>query len=121
MGFPEEAVLVQLEGLIDRNAFWTQHEAQEELQKLLYFELAGEMPANLLAQEQPSSTTKSSRSSWFGRKASKIIEEIPIAARHKPSIVVDVQLKDVHFRMANDYGLYETTRAQAILVTVELG
>jgi hypothetical protein len=121
VGFPEEVVLVQLEGIIDSNEFWTQHEAQDELQKLLYFELAGEMPTTPLEQRQPSATKKPSKSSWFGRKANQLIDENPVAAPHKPPVVVNVQLKDVHFRIANDYGLYETTRAQAVLVTVEFG
>jgi hypothetical protein len=121
VGFSEEIVLVQLEGVIDSSAFWLQHEAQDELQKLLYFELSGEMPNVPLQQHQLSSSTKSpTKSSWFGRKANKIIDEIvPIAAPSKPPLAVNVLLKDVHFRTENDYGLFETTRAQAILVTVE--
>jgi hypothetical protein len=114
-------VLVQLESPIDSNEFWTQHEAQDELQKLLFSELAGELPANSLERQKPPSTKKPPRSSWFGRKASQTTDDIPIAAPHKPSVAVNVQLKDVHFRSANDYGLYETSRAQAILVTVEFG
>jgi hypothetical protein len=120
VGFDEEVVLVQLEGRIDSNQFWTQPEALEELQKLLYFAIAGEAPVQPVEQ-RPLLPKKPPRSSWFGRKSSSTIDQIPVAAPAKPPVSVDVQLKEVHFRTANDYGLYETTRARAILTTVELG
>jgi hypothetical protein len=113
-------VLVQLEGRIDSNRFWTQPEALEELQKLLYLAIAGNPPVQPVEQ-QPSLPKKPLRSSWFGRKTSQTIDQTLVAVPVKPPVSVDVQPKEVHFRIANDYGLYETSRARAILTIVELG
>jgi hypothetical protein len=116
VGFPEDErpTVIQLEGNQDTIEFWTQPEAIDELQNQLYAAVAEDVPQQL--PERPAAPP-AVKSSMFSRRQNKtVVTKAP--KPYRPPVTVEVQLDEAHFRSETEYGLYETLRGRAVLVTV---
>ena len=122
MGFSEDdrPIVIQLQGRSDETQFWTQEEALELLKDQLFTVIAGEAPERTIEPLPPRAPPLQKRSSMFGRKVKKEPEPVPDLTAKKAPVTVDVQLDQVHFRTETEYGLYETLRARAIMVTIDV-
>lgn len=113
--------LIQFEGRQNSMQFWSQDEALAELKVQLRDIVSDGMPAEIGQERQEKTVLPPTRkTSWFGRKPSKAAvptrEPQPAACLVK----VNVQLDEIYFRSETEYGLYETSRAQVIGVTVQI-
>ncbi|KAK4498139.1 hypothetical protein PRZ48_010795 [Zasmidium cellare] len=122
VGFPEDErpIMIQLEGRYDGTQFWTQREALDLLKEQMLLELGGVLPTPVVEQPLPPRPEPQSKSSFWGRKQSKAPEPRPVAKPPKPPVTVDVEMDQVNFRTETEYGLYETLRGRAVLVTVDV-
>ncbi|KAF2173802.1 hypothetical protein M409DRAFT_16073 [Zasmidium cellare ATCC 36951] len=123
VGFPEDdrPILIQLEGRYDGTQFWTQREALDLLKEQMLMELGGAIPAPAVEQTPPPPPIESQpKSSFWTRKQSKAPEARPITKQPKPPVTVDVEMDQVNFRTETEYGLFETIRGRAVLVTVDV-
>lgn len=122
MGFPQDdrPILIQLEGRYDGTQFWTQREALDLLKEQMLLELGGVLPTPLVERELPPLPEPQPRSSFWSRKQSKAPEPRPAMKPPKPPVTVDVEMDQVNFRTETEYGLYETIRGKAVLVTVDV-
>jgi hypothetical protein len=124
VGFPDDEtpILIQLEGLQDTLEFWTQEEARNQLQTQMLAAISDDMPTMAIDRPLPERPTppSSTKSSFFGKKQSKAPAAPTQANTVRPPVVVDVQLDEANFRAETEYGLYETLRCRALLVTVDV-
>ncbi|CAK4032159.1 Hypothetical predicted protein [Lecanosticta acicola] len=114
----DQPVLFHLEGRHDGSDFWTQQEPIMELRDQMLAELVGDEPqlAEQPLPERPVSPP-AARSFWSRRQAkAPVVRPQPT----KAPISVEVQIEQVHFRMENKYGLYETSRARAVMMVVDV-
>lgn len=124
VGFGEDdtPILVQLEGRQDHLEFWTQQTALATLHDQLLAAISEDMPTpeplETLLLEEPH---PGFRSSWFGRKQSKLPSLGPIMKMPaKVPVTVEVHLDEVHFRSETEYGLYQTLKGRCVWVAVEV-
>ncbi|USW56015.1 hypothetical protein Slin15195_G093340 [Septoria linicola] len=119
VGFDEDdlPIMVQLEGQYDGSRFWSQSEAIALLRDQMLKELGGETVAVPVREALPQRPVEPSRSSFWGRKPSRVVETKP-ARPTTPPVTVDIELDQVNFRTENDYGLYETIRGKGLLMSV---
>ena len=124
IGFPEDElpVLVQLEGGQDTAEFWMQEDARTQLQSQMLAAISETLPTNVVEQPLPqrSAPPPAGKSSFFGRKQGKAQDFKEAPEPVKPSVAVEVQLEEVHFRTETEYGLYETIRGRGVLVTIDV-
>lgn len=123
MGFPEDdlPILIQLDGRHDTLEFWTQREAISSLETQLLAAVADDLPAPSITQPLPLPEAPPKKSSMFGRRAVKASPSLsrPQTADTSP-VKVKAQLSETNFRDENEYGLYETVRGRALLVSVQV-
>lgn len=99
--------------------FWNQQEALNILQNQMLTALADDVsipPAEApLAAREPLQTRKS----FFGRKSSSRPEKKSNGQSVQlPPVDVQVMLDEVHLRTETEFGLFETLRGRAVIVTV---
>lgn len=118
VGFPggDLPVIIHLEGQLNSVEFWSQETAIVELRHQLQA-VAGHSD---LDQQEPVVKEPARKSSFFKRRppkaaAPKHIEPVRSSTR------ADVLLDDIFFRTETELGLYETVRAQVVMVTIDLG
>lgn len=102
--------------------FWTQEEARNELQRQLLAATSDDLPGTLVhphitEQSVPAPIVKSS---FFGTKQSKAPVALAPSEPVRTPVTVDVQLEEAHFRAETEFGLYETRRCRALLVTIDV-
>jgi hypothetical protein len=127
VGFPDDEtpIMIQLEGRHDILEFWMQSEALGLLQGQMLAAVSDGLPPPEPVPEPalPPRAPAPAKGSFFGRKQSKTAEPAPLPPKRmelvKAPVTVEVQLDDVHFRTENDFGLYETLRGRAVILTVE--
>lgn len=73
-----------------------------------------------IAEPLPPRPEPQPKSSFWSRKQSKAPEPRPVAKQSEPPVTVDVEMDQVNFRTETEYGLYETIRGRAVLVTVDV-
>ena len=114
--------MIQLEGRQDTLEFWTQEDARSHLQRQMLAAITNSVPTMPVEQPLPErpAPPPAMRSSLFGRKQSKAPEVNAAPKPIVPPITIEVQLDEVHFRTETEYGLYETLRGRAVLVTVDV-
>lgn len=127
MGFPDDTppAMIHFEGRQNSTQFWSQDEALSELKVQLWRAVSDGMPAEPVREpprEPVPTPLPPKKSSWFGRKSSKVPETVQeTRALPAPSpATVDVQLDEAHFRSETEYGLYETLRARVVVATVDV-
>jgi hypothetical protein len=127
VGFPDDddPTMIQFEGRQNGTQFWTQDEALRELQVQLQNAISEGAPAQTMRRHTGHTTNlppppPPRKTSWFGRKASKMPESVQEMQCAASPDVVDVRLDELHFRSETEYGLYETLRARVVLVTVDV-
>jgi hypothetical protein len=127
VGFPDgdDPTMIQFEGRQNGTQFWTQDEALRELQVQLQNAISDGVPAETMQRHTGHTTNlplppPPRKTSWFGRKASKMPEPVQEMQRAASPDMVDVRLDELHFRSETEYGLYETLRARVILATVDV-
>lgn len=121
VGFPEDdqPMVIQLEGTQDTIEFWCQREAIEELQRQILAAIAEHIPMPTPEKTLPDRPAHaSSRPSLFGRKRSRAQEAQPVARSVQTSTSVEVASDEVYFRSESAFGLFETLRERAILVSI---
>ena len=120
VGFPEDElpILIQLEGRQNNTEFWAQKEALDLLQDQMLAAISDGLPAPPVQVTLPPREPAQRKPSLFGRKASKA-PEVKQPPR-PPPVTVQAQLDEVYFRTETEYGLLETLRRRAIVVTVEV-
>ncbi len=114
----DDPTLIQLDSSHGTIEFWGQVEAQEELRKQL---LAATVTNPQPKVEQPLPDRPApppARSSFFGRKQSKVPEGRPAVSVVQELTSVKVAWEEVYFRSETEYGLYETLRGRGILVDI---
>ncbi|GAB7360874.1 hypothetical protein MBLNU230_g0860t1 [Neophaeotheca triangularis] len=123
VGFPdgETPIIVQLEGQLNSVEFWWQDVAVEELRRQLRTAVGHEdsgldyQPPIVDVREKPAAK----KTSFFSRKESKMMAA-RLTEPVKAVTTVDVALEDLFFRTETDLGLFETVRAQALMVAIDL-
>ncbi|KAK5119446.1 hypothetical protein LTR85_007546 [Meristemomyces frigidus] len=121
VGFPEDElpILIQLEGHHDSLEFWMQQEALDLLREQMLAAVSDGVPTRPAEAALPTREPLQTKQSFFGRKASKVAEAkasakpVPL-----PPVTVQVLLDEVHFRTETEYGLFETVRGRAVVVSV---
>ena len=107
-----------MEGRQDNIQFWLQQEALSLLQEQLLASISDEVVPSI--PELPSRPTVPSKTSFFGRKHGKDADVKPAAPPKQRPVSVRVQLDEINVRTETGYGLFETLRAQAVLVVIEV-
>jgi len=123
VGFSEDEApfLIQLEGRQDSMQFWTQQSALSLLQEQMLASISDDVtPPSVTNTTLPERPSVSSKPSFFGRKGGKAADVKPLTKSKQPSVSVEVQLDEAHFRSETEFGLFETARARAVLVVVEV-
>lgn len=106
--------------------FWQQDEALSELKAQLHLAVSDRVPVEEARRhtEQHTSPPLPSqaprKTSWFGRKAAPAPEPVQQVRPATSPVTVDVQMDEIHFRSETEYGLYETLRARAVVVNVDI-
>lgn len=123
VGFNEDEppIVVQLEGSQDHIEFWVQEAALATLREQFMAAISNDLPA-LPVPLKPTLPVRpaTSKSSWFGRKQSKMPEDEPVATAVKAPVTVQVFLDEAHFRSETEYGLYQTLRGRCVFVVIEV-
>ncbi|KJX92875.1 hypothetical protein TI39_contig5817g00002 [Zymoseptoria brevis] len=118
----EEPILIQLDGLYDGTQFWTQQEALELLRQQTLEAVSGNVPTidvekgPAFLDRPPAPQTKTS---FWSRKQSTIRERV-LPKQARPPVTVDVELDQANFRAENAFGLFETLRGRAVVLTIEV-
>lgn len=118
----EEPILIQLDGLYDGTQFWTQQEALELLRQQTLDAVSGNVPT-IDVEEGPAFLERppapQTKTSFWNRKKSTVRGcVLPKPAR--PPVTVDVELDQANFRAENAFGLFETLRGRAVVLTIEV-
>jgi len=125
VGLPDDDLptMIQFEGRQNGTQFWLQDEVLNELKVQLQYAVSDGMPRER-TQQLPVTITSppapTHKTSWFGRKSSKVAvpvrEEVPAPS----PVTVDVHQDEVHFRSETEFGLYETLRARVVMAIVDV-
>lgn len=132
VGFPDGDVptMIQFEGRQNGMQFWQQDEALSELKSQLHLAVSDgvSVGGSQHTAEQyaspplpPPPPQAPRKTSWFGRKSAQAPQ--PVQQVRTPAaspVTVDVQMDEIHFRSETEYGLYETLRARAVVVNVDI-
>lgn len=113
-------VLIQLEGQADTLEFWSQREALGLLQGQMLATVSDNVPAHVEEPPLPERPPPPTKSSFFGRKQSKAVEQMPMPKTIQAPVMVNVQLDEVYFRSETEYGLLQTTGGRAVVLNVEV-
>lgn len=123
VGFPEDLIpiVIQLEGGYDGTQFWTQKEVITLLREQTLAAVADVMPHSETTDvELPVRPSPEPRSSFWGRKQSKAPTVSAVARSGEPPVTVEVEQDLFSFRAETQYGLFETLRVRAVLITVDV-
>lgn len=124
VGFPEDKIpiVIQLEGGYDGTQFWTQQEVIALLQEQTLAAVADQMPRPDDVEDValPVRPEPEPRHSFWGRKQSKAPAPMHAAQPTMPPVTVDIEQDQFSFRSETPYGLFETLRARAVLITVDV-
>lgn len=124
VGFPEDSVpiIIQLEGGYDGTQFWTQEEVIALLRLQTLDAVADEVPKpeDVENMALPVRSTSKPQLSFWSRRQSKAPVPMSTALPSRPPVTVDIEQDMFSFRAETRYGLFETRRARAVLVTVDV-
>lgn len=112
-------IIIQLEGGYDGTEFWTQEEVRSLLQEQTLAAVQDQMPKTDAVEDLPLPVCPPKRSFW-ARKQSKAPVPMTSARPSRPPVTVKVDRDEFSFRDQTRYGLFETLRARALLLTVEV-
>ena len=84
--------------------------------------ISDDMPTMAIDRPLPDRPTlpSTAKFSFFSKKQGKAPAASNQSYTARPPVVVDVQLDEANFRAETEFGLYETLRCRALLVTVDV-